>query len=191
MRQPATRRHGPGPISCRSARSRSRPTATRPRRSSRAQRHARPRHGTTVLPITPTQQTLADIWSSVLHPSSISIHDNFFELGGDSILTIQVIARAVEKGLRFTPLDLAKHATVTELAQVIETNTSPPVVERRPAAGAIEPTPIQRWFLEQCFVEPNHWNQAFLLELPPAIDLGCLQRALGLVVAHHDALRCA
>ncbi len=127
--------------------------------------------------------------ASVLNTPQISTTDNFFELGGDSILTIQIIARSRQAGLRFTPLDLAKRPTIAELAEVVESSAPPAEVGRGPVAGPMHPTPIQSWFFEQRFADPNHWNQAFLLELPAAIDLDQLQQALALVVAHHDALR--
>ena len=44
--------------------------------------------------------------------------DNFFALGGDSILSIQVVARADQAGLRLTPRQLFQHQTVAELAAV-------------------------------------------------------------------------
>ena len=46
---------------------------------------------------------LCRIWSEVLGAEQVGIHDNFFELGGDSILSLQVIARAARAGLKLTP----------------------------------------------------------------------------------------
>ena len=51
------------------------------------------------------------------------------------------------------------------------------------------PTPIQRWFFEQPFANPHHWNQAFLFEVRADVDVDVLEQALGHVVARHDALR--
>ena len=55
--------------------------------------------------------------------------------------------------------------------------------------GALVPTPIQSWFSEQRFANPNHWNQAFLFEVREDVDVDVLEQALGHVVAHHDAFR--
>jgi amino acid adenylation domain-containing protein/non-ribosomal peptide synthase protein (TIGR01720 family) len=140
-------------------------------------------------PRTPTEQTLTQIWTDVLNTPQISITDNFFELGGDSILTIQIIARCRQAGLSFTPLDLAKRPTIAELAEVLAPSAAPAEADREPAAGPMTPTPIQSWFFEQRFADASHWNQAFLLETPPDIDVDSLQQALGHVMAHHDALR--
>ena len=52
-----------------------------------------------VAPHTEDERRLADIFAEVLHLPQVGIHDNFFELGGDSILAIQIVARARAQGL--------------------------------------------------------------------------------------------
>ncbi|HEX8336347.1 MAG TPA: amino acid adenylation domain-containing protein, partial [Pyrinomonadaceae bacterium] len=72
--------------------------------------------GTYVAPRTANEITLARIWEELLNVRRVGIHDNFFELGGDSIISIQVIARANRAGLSLTPRQLFQHQTVAELA---------------------------------------------------------------------------
>ncbi|MGH2509836.1 MAG: non-ribosomal peptide synthetase, partial [Ktedonobacteraceae bacterium] len=74
--------------------------------------------GHIVAPTTPTEKLLADIWADVLGLPQIGIHDNFFELGGDSILGLQVIARANQKGLQLVHRQIMQRQTVAELANV-------------------------------------------------------------------------
>ena len=62
---------------------------------------------------------LADVWKNLLNLERVGINDNFFELGGDSILSIQIIARAAQAGLRLTPKQLFQHQTIAELAGVL------------------------------------------------------------------------
>ena len=50
-------------------------------------------------PHTAVEEALVGIWRQVLRLERVGIHDNFFELGGDSILSIQIIARARAAGL--------------------------------------------------------------------------------------------
>jgi acyl carrier protein len=52
-----------------------------------------PRSTAFVAPQTPTEHTIAEIWSQVLRVASIGIADNFFELGGHSLQATRVIAR--------------------------------------------------------------------------------------------------
>ena len=137
------------------------------------------RRGAYVAPRTPIEKVLARIWSEVLGVGSPGIHDNFFELGGDSILMIQVIARARKEGLAIVPRDLFKAPTISDLAATERAGQAPPVpnLEEAPS-GEAQLTPIQRWFFEQPLDERNYWNQTFLFEVPEAIDVDGLERAL-------------
>ena len=142
-----------------------------------------------VAPRTPTEETLAEVWASVLGVPRVSVDDNFFELGGDSILTIQVITRCRQAGLQFTPHDLAKHPSLAALAEVVAPAAPSTHAEPEEWDGALVPTPIQSWFFEQPFANPHYWNQAFLFEVREDVDVDVLEQALGHVVARHDALR--
>lgn len=79
-----------------------------------------------VLPSTPLEQQLADIVASVLGVTLVGANDNFFELGGDSILAIQVVARAQDQGIALQPLDLFEHPTVALLAATTAPTTEAP-----------------------------------------------------------------
>jgi amino acid adenylation domain-containing protein len=70
-----------------------------------------------VAPVTPTEVLLAEIWSGVLGRPEIGVDDNFFELGGDSIRSLQVRARALQRGLEFTVQDIMRFQTIRDLAQ--------------------------------------------------------------------------
>jgi amino acid adenylation domain-containing protein/non-ribosomal peptide synthase protein (TIGR01720 family) len=143
---------------------------------------ARPRAA--VPPRDPREALLARIWEEVLGVESVGIHDNFFELGGDSILVIQVIARASKAGLRFNPRQLFQHQTIAELAATAE--TLPEILaEQGAVAGEVLLTPIQRWFFGLSLPAPHHWNQSVVLEPREELD----PAPLGAILAHHDALR--
>ncbi len=71
-----------------------------------------------VAPESPLEILLAGIWASTLGLEKVGAKDNFFEIGGDSILSIQMLARASQEGIALTPKDLFQHQTVEELAKV-------------------------------------------------------------------------
>ena len=48
-----------------------------------------------ILPRTPVEEALAEIWIEVLGLDEVGIADNFLELGGDSLLASQVISRVI------------------------------------------------------------------------------------------------
>jgi hypothetical protein len=75
-------------------------------------------------PETPTQRKLTAIFEEVLGTAPIGIHDNFFELGGDSVIGIQIVARAKQEGLALKPNHLFSHQSVAELAGVLESSDS-------------------------------------------------------------------
>ncbi|MCG8416660.1 MAG: amino acid adenylation domain-containing protein [Proteobacteria bacterium] len=139
-------------------------------------------------PTTAVQRTLTEIWQDVLGMTRVGIDDNFFELGGDSILIIQMVARANERGLHLKPKDLFEHQTIADLANVA---TSKPKInaEQGPVTGPVPLTPIQRWFFDQNLPQPHHFNQSVLLEVPPTLQVAALKQALAAVLDHHDALR--
>ncbi|PZD72645.1 Linear gramicidin synthase subunit B [Acaryochloris thomasi RCC1774] len=139
-------------------------------------------------PRTKEEQTLAQLWSQVLGQDSISIHDNFFELGGDSILCIQMVGRATQLGLRFTPKQLFENPTIAELATVVET-TVEITAEQGLVTGAVPFTPIQHWFLAQQNPDLHHWNQATFLQSDQPLVIQHLETSLDTVLTHHDGLR--
>ncbi len=141
-----------------------------------------------VAPRTPTEATLAGIWTNVLGVPQVGINDNFFELGGDSILAIQMVARANQAGLHLTPKLIFQHQTIADLA-LVASEQSPIIAEQGPVSGPIGLTPIQHWFFEQNQPEPQHWNLSMLVEVPASIQPAWLEQAINGVIAHHDALR--
>ncbi|WP_039789963.1 phosphopantetheine-binding protein, partial [Actinoalloteichus spitiensis] len=78
-------------------------------------------HGSAGDPATPTEEALVDIWSDVLHVSSVGTDVNFFETGGNSILSLQVIDAIQETfGIDFSARLFFENPTITRLAEVIE-----------------------------------------------------------------------
>ena len=140
------------------------------------------------MPSTPLEQALTDIWKQVLRLEHIGIQDNFFELGGDSILSIQIIARANQAGLRLTPRQVFQHQTIASLAAVAGTE-SVLQAPQHTLVGEAPLTPIQHWFFEQAFAQPHHFNQARLLQLRERVPVEIVGAAVSALVVHHDALR--
>lgn len=141
-----------------------------------------------VHPRTPVERVLCDLWAEVLKLERVGIHDNFFELGGDSILSIQVAARARLSGLQLTPSQIFQQPTPAELAAVASVARASHYAEETITAD-VPLTPIQQWFFEQDFSVPNHWNMAVMLEPRERVDPGLLEQAFTHLVQHHDALR--
>ncbi|MER8072091.1 amino acid adenylation domain-containing protein, partial [Streptomyces sp. NPDC094034] len=67
-------------------------------------------------PRTPQEEILCKLFAEVLGVDAVSIDDGFFELGGDSILSIQLVARARAAGLALSARDVFERKTVAALA---------------------------------------------------------------------------
>ncbi|MEV7242588.1 non-ribosomal peptide synthase/polyketide synthase [Streptomyces sp. NPDC093248] len=144
-----------------------------------------------VAPRTPTERTLAAILAEVLRVERVGVDDNFFELGGDSILSIQVVARARQEGLPLTSRDVYRHQTVAALAHCADTAAVPREAAPEPeaACGPAPLTPIQHWLFGTAGERAGHFSQALSVRLPGDLDPEALEEALNDLVAHHDALR--
>ena len=148
---------------------------------------------------TGAERVLAEIWAEVLRRPSVEPDDNFFALGGDSILSLQIIARAKRRGLRLTPKQVFQHQTLRDLAAVAvpleaaapKPAAAPHAAPPRPAPALREVplTPIQAAFLARPVPSRGHWNQSVLLVPREPLDAQALTAALAALVARHEALR--
>ena len=100
-----------------------------------------------VLPRDAIEERLAEIWREVLRRKEVGVHDNFIELGGDSILNIQIVARARRAGLQLTAKQIFDHPTIAELAAVVGSGKQI-TAEQGLVSGPVSLTPIMRWFFE-------------------------------------------
>lgn len=139
-----------------------------------------------VAPRTEGEAILAGIWEQLLGSERIGIHDNFFEHGGDSILSIQMIARAREHGLALRPRQIFEHQTIAELAPVAGHAQQQ---ETGPAIGNVPLLPLQRWLFSAQLPQPAHWNQSVLLSVQSPLAVAVLESVFARLVSHHDALR--
>ncbi|HEY0465991.1 MAG TPA: amino acid adenylation domain-containing protein, partial [Polyangiaceae bacterium] len=139
-------------------------------------------------PRTAVETTLYEVWCQVLKRAEIGVRDNYFELGGDSILSLQILALARQRGLKLTPKQLFEQPTIEALARV----ATAMVVERvtqESVLGDLPLTPIQARFFDLHPDAPAHWNQSVLLAARDELSLDAVERTLDVLVARHDALR--
>jgi amino acid adenylation domain-containing protein/non-ribosomal peptide synthase protein (TIGR01720 family) len=144
-----------------------------------------------VAPQSQLEKILCAIWSETLNLKEIGIHDNFFRIGGDSIVSIQLVAKARANGIYFTVKDIFNHSTISTLSAVVKFKEESPTLKphQAPLAGLILLSPIQRWFFAINHSNPHHFNQATLLLIRQPINLITLEEMFVLLVSYHDALR--
>ncbi|EKT4465671.1 amino acid adenylation domain-containing protein [Pseudomonas putida] len=132
---------------------------------------------------------IASIWQDVLKVAQVGRQDNFFALGGDSIISLQVVSRARQAGIHFTPKALFQHQTVQALAQVAQHGVPQALAEQGLVSGELPLLPIQRVFFDMPMAQRHHWNQSVLLEPRQHLDGERLEQALQALLRQHDALR--
>ena len=158
-------------------------------------RRALPQHRNRekILPRDSTEQALAEIWCQVLGLREVGVDESFFELGGDSILSIQIVARARQAGLEITPRQIFEHPTVAELAPRV--GSAPAVqAEQGEVVGEVTLTPVMHRFFETVARAPSgtradHYNMSLLLALLRPLSGDLLEHAVRRLLRHHDGLR--
>jgi non-ribosomal peptide synthase protein (TIGR01720 family) len=155
----------------------------------RVSSHPRPQLATAyVAPRSEAERLIAGIWQQLLGIEPVGIHDNFFELGGDSIISIQVIARAAQAGVRLSARQVFDYQTIAELAAVADT-AELVKAEQGSVTGPVMLTPVQHRLLDQKQPDIHHFNQSLLLETEQSLAPASLLKVLDRLLAHHDMLR--
>jgi len=77
--------------------------------------------------LSPTEATLAAIWSELLEQNDIGPEHDFFELGGDSLLGVWLMEEIAERTGRHLPLSLLlEKATIRHLAGAVDAHAGQP-----------------------------------------------------------------
>lgn len=137
------------------------------------------------------KEKLINIWEDVLGFSPIHTNDNFFEIGGDSILSIQIIAKARKANIELKANQLFENQTIEELSLVASINGDETLATIKDVEfiGELPLSPIQHWFFETHKKAPHYWNQIIELKNLKHLTSDTLETITGQIIANHDALR--
>ncbi len=119
-------------------------------------------------PADAVEEILAGIYAQVLGVERVGVDDSFFDLGGDSILSMQVVARARAAGVLCRPRDIFVEQTVARLAQVavLVADGQAAVVDE--GIGPVVATPIMRW-LQSVDGPIDQFNQTVVVQAPAGV----------------------
>ena len=136
------------------------------------------------------EKTLAGIYAQVLGLERVGVDESFFELGGDSILAMQVVARARAAGVLCRPRDVFVEQTVARLAHVATVVDT----ESDVAADGVGPviaTPIIRWLEDQKAAGSpvDHFNQTVVVQAPVGTTEADVLVMMQAVLDRHAMLR--
>ncbi|MDT5218858.1 MAG: hypothetical protein QOF15_963, partial [Mycobacterium sp.] len=141
-------------------------------------------------PSSATEEILAGIYAQVLGLDRVGVDDSFFELGGDSILSMQVVARARATGVIFKPRDIFVEQTVARLARVTRVADADggPIDE---GTGPVLATPIMRWLLGREWTggPVEQFNQTLVTQAPAGVTEADVVAVLQALLDRHAMLR--
>ena len=137
-------------------------------------------------PESAVEEILAGIYAQVLGLERVGVDESFFELGGDSILSMQVVARARAAGLSCRPPDIFVEQTVARLARVVEVTEGAGVVDE--GVGAVVATPIMRR-LHGVEGPVDEFNQTVVVQAPAGATQADVVAVLQGLVDRHAMLR--
>ncbi|WP_422746644.1 amino acid adenylation domain-containing protein [Mycobacterium sp. WMMD1722] len=139
-------------------------------------------------PADAVEEILAGIYAQVLGLDRVGVDESFFELGGDSILSMQVVARARAAGVLCRPRDVFVEQTVARLARVARVGDTDDEGIFDDGIGPLPATPIVHW-LQQVPGPVDQFNQTVVLQAPPGANEADVRVVLRAVLDRHPMLR--
>jgi amino acid adenylation domain-containing protein/non-ribosomal peptide synthase protein (TIGR01720 family) len=138
-------------------------------------------------PADAVEEILASIYAQVLGIDKVGVDDSFFELGGDSILSMQVVARARAAGVLLRPRDLFVEQTVARLARVAGVIDGDAEVTDE-GLGPVVASPIIRW-LQDVPGPVDQFNQTVVVQAPAGATEHDVVALLQALLDRHAMLR--
>jgi amino acid adenylation domain-containing protein/thioester reductase-like protein len=135
------------------------------------------------------------VWRRHLGHDDFGPHDNFHAIGGSSLDAIQVIADLQAGGHRIGAAAFLADPTPAALAARLvpgpDTTGEADVDVAPPRSDDTVLSPAEDWFFGQDFAQPDHWNQALLLDVDAGVRGTELAAAVRDTVGLHPMLHTA
>ncbi|WP_160712986.1 non-ribosomal peptide synthetase [Chitinophaga solisilvae] len=144
-------------------------------------------------PRTATEETLAQLWTSLLQLPAPGIHDHFFELGGHSLLAMRLqslIRRHLQKEISVK--ELFAHPTIAQMAELtdLREHCAQHMIgtEDRPALMPLSFSQERLFFIDQ--LEGSvQYHMPLILRLKGNLNTPALEQALQYITDRHEVLR--
>ncbi|HEV3295821.1 MAG TPA: condensation domain-containing protein, partial [Streptosporangiaceae bacterium] len=144
-------------------------------------------------PRTPAEEVLCGLFAEVLGVDRTGPEDSFFDLGGDSIMSMQLVARARRAGVLFSARDVFERKTPAALAAVASAQ-QPAGQDGGGAevdvAGVVPLTPVMRGLAARggAGALAGRLSQWAIWSVPGGVELARLEAAAAALVAAHPVL---
>ncbi|RSO41811.1 hypothetical protein DMH15_12825, partial [Streptomyces sp. WAC 06725] len=138
---------------------------------------------------TDAEPVLRKLFADLVGAATVRPDDDFFVIGGDSVMSIQLVARARRAGVMISQRDVFEHRTAAAIAAVATAAAAPPRTEADEGTDQRVPlTPVMREFAERAGI-PGLFAQTVTVAVPAGTDPAVLDTAFRAVRAHHAMLR--
>ena len=135
------------------------------------------------------EEVLAGIYAQVLGLERVGAEESFFDLGGDSILAMQVVARARAAGVLIRPHDIFVEHTVAGVARIAGVGDGEPAIVDD-GVGEVSVTLIMRWLQSLEITGPvDQFNQTVLVQAPAGVTEADVLVLLQALLDRHAMLR--
>ncbi|MEO8338251.1 MAG: amino acid adenylation domain-containing protein [Nitrospirota bacterium] len=152
-----------------------------------------------IAPRNQTEESLAELWKSVLAVPEVGIHDNFFEQGGHSLLATQLVSRMrevfeVEVSLRV----IFEQPTIVALAEEVtrlrrgeqKASAIPPIVR----VSRDQPLPLsysqqRMWLMYRLAPHGTAYNMPFASRQMGPLNKSALRSTIDTICKRHEAFR--
>ena len=152
-----------------------------------------------VAPRNQVEESLAELWKSVLGVPEAGIHDNFFERGGHSLLATQLVSRIrevfdVDVSLRA----LFERPTIAALAEEVtrlrreeqKASAIPPIIR----VSRDQPLPLsysqqRMWLMYRLAPEGTAYNMPFASRQMGPLNKTALRSTIDAICSRHEAFR--
>lgn len=144
--------------------------------------------------MSPLEQKVEAIWSTVLKREHLGVHSNFFLSGGHSLMAIKVRSLIqAELGIDVSLEDIFRFPTISQLASIIDGKQAVSF-ERIPEAIPAVNYPIslmqQRLWVSTKFDNMSRaYNMPACFEVSGNLDLELLRKSFEMLIRRHESLR--
>ncbi|GGC77018.1 non-ribosomal peptide synthase/polyketide synthase [Hoyosella rhizosphaerae] len=150
-----------------------------------------------VAPTNPVEETIAEIYATVLGYPQVSIEAPFFDLGGNSLGAMKAVARiSTALGVKVRLQDLFEAPTVAELAHRVEHAQTlgagrPPLAPADPRPEHIPLSLAQQrmWLINRFEPDSAAYNMPLIVRLSGKLNAQALAMAVHDVLDRHESLR--
>jgi amino acid adenylation domain-containing protein len=140
------------------------------------------------------EQTLADLWCTLLGVERVGREDSFFELGGHSLTAMKLAAMLADTtGIHLPISAVFRHPTLRRLAEALRTSPTDSgacnEAMRRLNRAPLSYSQLQHVSFYRLTERPAMRHLAFATRLRGTLNLAMLRTSIETIVQRHEALR--